>query len=452
MQRAEPAPVQDETRWRRLKVAVDSEVGIIKQLIPGILTPEDPALFSYAGVMANTKSYNEHQCNQRNGGAGFSDLQARISAVGECLERYCASFYDQKQLILASWKDLGDEAVHPAQWCLFDKEQHGLFKSLGWDYKPFTEETKLRWVRGWSLTDERPRFVPAQVVYIPYRPVEGEAIVSPSISTGMAFGCGWDEAVCYSLYEHFERDAFSLWWLRQLPVPNIDPDGKAVRDLCALFTSTASRIWLKYATLDFNIHVIVVLALTTIRMTSGARKKTLVMGSSARLDPQRALNKAFLEMGQAAPFHRFLLDRDPSRTFCGDLRDMLNFDDHSYYWLNNTDRLMPGLDFLAEGDRIGPSSLVNLDKGSDPDNVRYLLTMLRRRNIEAVAVDLTTPDVEALGGKVCKVLIPSFQPLEGAHLMRHLGGERLWKVPVQLGYFPDHRAARHLNPLPHPSA
>ena len=452
MERAETAGVEDRARWARLRAAVDSEVGIIKQLIPGVLAPEDPPLFSYAGVMANTRAYNEHLCNQRNGGAGFSDLQARVSAVGECLERYCASFYDPDALVLASWKELQDEAVHPAQWSLFDQEQYRLFRSLGWDYKPFTEETKVRWVRGWSLTEERPRFVPAQIVYIPYRPIEGEDIVSPSISTGMAFGGSWDEAICYGLYEHFERDALSLWWLRQLPVPNIDLDHPAVRHLSSLFAGTVARFWLKYATLDFNIHVIVVLALTTVRMTSGQRKQTLVMGSSARLDPRRALNKAFLEMGQAAPFHRFLLDRDPARTFCGDLRDLLGFDDHSYYWLNNTERLMAGLDFLAEGGRIGLDSLDHLDQGNDPDNIRYLLAMLRSKSIEAVAVDLTTPDVSALGGRVCKVLIPSFQPLEGAHLMRHLGGARLWQVPVALGYLPAHPPARHINPLPHPSA
>ncbi|MBE0433359.1 YcaO-like family protein [candidate division WOR-3 bacterium] len=442
----------DCARWERLKVAIDSEAGIVKQLIPGMLASDDPAIFSYAGVMANTKSYNAHQCNQRNGGAGFSDIQARVSALGECLERYCASFYESEKLVLASWKDLGNEAVHPAQWCLFDQQQHESFRSLGWDYAPFTEDTRLCWVRGWSLTGECPRYVPAQVVYIPYSPVEGEAVISPSISTGMAFGCSWNEALCYGLYEHFERDALSLWWLARLPVPNIDLDDRAAGDLRSAFSATVSRIWLKYAKLDFDIHVIIVLGLATIRMASGERKKTLMMGSSARLDPGHALSKAFLEMGQGAPFHRFLLDRNPSRTFCDDLRDLLNFDDHPYYWLSNTERMLPGLDFLSAGGLIRMESLDNLDRGADSDNVEYLVTMLKRRNIEAVVVDLTTPDVDSIGGKVCKVIIPSFQPLEGAHLLRHLGGERLWSVPVGLGYYPERLSPDHLNPLPHPSA
>lgn len=439
-------------RWEQLRVVIDSEVGIIKQLLPGILAPGDPPIFSYAGVMANTKAYGSQQCNQRNGGAGFSDIQAKVSAVGECLERYCAAFYEPNKLVFASWKDLGKEAVHPSEWCLFNQKQYKLFKSLGYNYEPFTETTKVRWIKGWSLTKEQPKFVPSQMVYIPYRRIEKEAIISPSISTGMAFGCSWTEALCYGLYEHFERDAFSLWWLWRLSVPNIDINNSDIKRLCKLFSPIISKIWIKYLTLDFKIHVIGVFGLGKIKTTSGERKTTIIMGSSARLNPINALYKTFLEMGQAAPFYRHLLDRNPAKKFEDDLKNLWDFDDHPYYWLMNTDKIISKLKFLNNGVQIRMESLSNLDKGNNLDNVNYMLGLLKEKNLEAIAVDLTTPDVESIGGKVCKVLIPSFQPLEGAHLLRHLGGERLLNVPVQLGFFPETPGFSCLNPLPHPSA
>ncbi len=442
---------EDLNRLEKLRVVVDCEVGIIKYLLPGILASGDPPIFSYAGVMANTKAYNARQCNRRNGGAGYSDVQARVSAIGECLERYCAAFYDSEEFVFASWMDLGKEAVHPSEWCLFNKKQYELFKSLGWDYEPFTENTKVCWVRGWSLTKEEPKYVPAQMVYIPYSRTNQESIISPSISTGMAFGFSWLEALCYGLYEHFERDAFSIWWLWRLPAPNVILDDSPIMDLHQRFSPFLKNIWIKYLSLDFDIHIIGIFGLATIRSTSGKRKKTLVMGSAARLDPIRAIHKSFLELGQTAPFYRYLLDSSSSKRFKEDLRNLMNFDDHAYYWLANTESIMPELDFLESGGQISLESLLNFDSDNCTDNVKYMVNLLKEKDIEVIAVDLTTPDVESLGGKVGKVLIPSFQPLEGAHLLRHLGGRRLTHVPVHLGYFPETPHYDLLNPVPHPS-
>jgi len=267
----------------------------------------------------------------------------------------------------------------------------------------------------------------------------------------MAFGFSWSEALCYGLYEHFERDAFSICWLWRLPTPNIILDDSFILDLRQKFFPFVSNIWIKYLSLDFKIHVIGIFGLAKIRSTSGERIKAIVMGSAARLDPIRAVCKSFLELGQTAPFYRYLLDSSSTKNFEDDLKNLLNFDDHAYYWLRNTESIMSELSFLESGVQISLKSLPNFGSNNCLDNVKYMVNLLKKEDIEVVAIDLTTPDIEALGGKVCKVLIPSFQPLEGAHLLRHLGGTRLTRVPVNVGYLPDVPSYKMLNPIPHPS-
>jgi ribosomal protein S12 methylthiotransferase accessory factor len=67
-----------------------------------------------------------------------------------------------------------------------------------------------------------------------------------------------------------------------------------------------------------------------------------------------------------------------------------------------------------------------------------------------IAVDLTTPDVEALGFKVVKVLIPGTQPLDFGVECPHLGGRRLYEAPYRMGYRPRPTRPHELNLVPHP--
>ena len=68
--------------------------------------------------------------------------------------------------------------------------------------------------------------------------------------------------------------------------------------------------------------------------------------------------------------------------------------------------------------------------------------------LEVIVVDLTTSDVEGLGFKVVKVLIPGMQPIDFGPWQR-LGGPRLYEVPARLGYSAA-SGPQELNLFPHP--
>jgi ribosomal protein S12 methylthiotransferase accessory factor len=81
-------------------------------------------------------------------------------------------------------------------------------------------------------------------------------------------------------------------------------------------------------------------------------------------------------------------------------------------------------------------------------SLRNCLAELERNGLEAIAVDLTTPEIAELGLSVPKVLVPGLAPLTAVHAMPALGSPRFREVPKKLGLTdPIHD---QINPTPHP--
>jgi ribosomal protein S12 methylthiotransferase accessory factor YcaO len=94
-------------------------------------------------------------------------------------------------------------------------------------------------------------------------------------------------------------------------------------------------------------------------------------------------------------------------------------------------------------------SLASAEDNHASSELARVLARVEARNLEVLGVDLTVADVESCGYRVVKVLVPGAQQLHGDHSHRFLGGERLYRVPVELG-FPGPRSFETLNPDPHP--
>jgi ribosomal protein S12 methylthiotransferase accessory factor len=69
--------------------------------------------------------------------------------------------------------------------------------------------------------------------------------------------------------------------------------------------------------------------------------------------------------------------------------------------------------------------------------------------LEAIACDLTTPDVARLGLRSVRVVVPGLHPLFMGHRNRALGGSRLYDVPARLGER-GLAPGESDNPFPHP--
>jgi ribosomal protein S12 methylthiotransferase accessory factor len=106
---------------------------------------------------------------QRSAGKGPSLIQARASALAETLERYAAEYTGGEYRILASYRELGDAAIHPNAVMGFSEQQYRA--RADWNARgsrfngvpePLDPDQRIPWSPVWSLTAQRQKLLPTQ--------------------------------------------------------------------------------------------------------------------------------------------------------------------------------------------------------------------------------------------------------------------------------------------------
>ncbi|MCY1083396.1 YcaO-like family protein [Archangium lansingense] len=381
------------------------------------------------------------------GGAGLTLEEARSSAVGELLEGYCAAFMDAASTVFGTYRELSrhHEVLEPGRFALFSDHQYA---GPGFPFQRFTEDTPLSWVWGRSLVRRRPVLLPASRVYMPSLQRPGEADLGPIISTGLGAGSSLERAILSGLYECLERDAFTLFWMNDLPVRRIrlrgeTPTGRIFRERFAVpgYEYRAYDL-----TLDLGVPT------TYVVLTCQTWRGPLhVVGAASRLDGDQATLKALLEAVQGRPYVLWQLERHSGWKPAADFSNVTDFS-LSCMLYSVVEELTP---HLLEVDQRVTSELAleDLPRWEDTNPATALAELVHRlevRGYELVVVDLTTPDIESLGLKVVRVVTPELQPLHGDHRWPFLGGKRLHEVPLQLGYRHERASEEQLTRYPHP--
>jgi ribosomal protein S12 methylthiotransferase accessory factor len=419
---------------------VDRDTGIIQFMAEIPVDPGEPRIFNYSAKMANTAAYFPVGCYDSNGGAGLSQAEAYRAAIGEAIERYCASVYFKDDLLFGSHAEMNQttRALAPGEPALFHPAQRDSIR-----YAWFEPDTTITWTMGCSVSRGEAVLVPACLTYLPYWPFradEGEQAIGPSISTGQASGSTVRDALLTGLYEVVERDAFVITWLNRLPVPRIDI-GSSAR-VMAVFRERFERPHLHYSLHRLATDVAIPCVLCLVVDTS-RQPPMICAGGAANLDPERAVLKALVEAVQTREWARVMGRRRIPRLLESDHSNLDDFEDHVFLYAYGDMR--PAVEFLLDNDEEIPlADMPNLP-GRDLGSV---LAAVHDRDLEVIAVELTTPDVGACGYRVLKTVVPAAQQLEGDHAHRLLGGSRLYDVPPALG-FPA-RDVTELNPDPHP--
>jgi ribosomal protein S12 methylthiotransferase accessory factor len=104
---------------------------------------------------------------------------------------------------------------------------------------------------------------------------------------------------------------------------------------------------------------------------------------------------------------------------------------------------------FASADRVDVDDLPDFATGDARRDLATLAGKIAAVGRRPIVVDLTSPDVAALGVRVVRAVVPGFHPLVFGHRLRALGGTRLWTVPQALGY-PGVSPGSGDNPSPHP--
>ncbi|WP_406504007.1 TOMM precursor leader peptide-binding protein [Streptomyces sp. NBC_00212] len=425
-----------------LTAAVDDKVGAV-HTVSVRRAESGPAIYLAGSTSPDLSLLRPNLGVVRNGGAGFAKKEALNAAIGESLERCAAGLYRSSRLRTASYAQLGEEAVAPGAFGLFSAEQYA---SPGFPFAPFTEDTRVRWVRATRWADGAPCWVPASQVYLYYRRTKEEAPIAASISTGLAAGPTFADAVLGGLSEIVERDALAISWLHRLPPRPVPEEVVAASSQVSYHLSGASGWRVSFYDVSLDLTPPVVVAVMDHR---GAGGPVLSFGAACRRSPVRAVEKAFLEAAQGLTYVRRLVKAYEGFDAASGFDQVDEFNKHAILYTRHPE-LRPRAGFL-----VHPSVPTPCDRPARPtpedlpaaagDDVDLIVKELASIGLHTYVVDLTTPDTRRLGVHVVRVLVPGLQHLSGAHRFRLLGNPRLHTVVRKLGFdsVPD-------NPYPHP--
>ncbi len=373
----------------------------------------------------------------RSGGKGTTEIQAKVSALGEAVERYSGIFWGYEYRVNASYRELLPDAIHPNACMLYSESQfegrEGRItpRTDDFHYVPrrLDEEAKLDWTPIWSLTQQKYRYLPTTYCY--YGHPDLARHIASADSNGSAAGPSLEEAVLQGFSELVERDSVAIWWYNRVRRPAVDIDSfdlPYLDDLRAYYEKLGRNFWALDLTTDLGVPTFAVVS-----RQLGRAVEDIIFGFSAHLDPRMALLRAATEMNQYLP--AFLEKLPDGRTrYWWERREAIE------WWQTATLETQP---YLQPDPGLPVKRLSDYPALASNDVCDDMLTcaeITRRCGLEMLVLDQTRPDI---GFSVAKVVIPGLR-----HFWLRLAPGRLYDVPVKLGWLAKPYGEAELNPIP----
>ncbi|BAF60510.1 uncharacterized conserved protein [Pelotomaculum thermopropionicum SI] len=372
-------------------------------------------------------------------GKGVSEIQARASALCEAIERYSGELSGGEVRVTCALKDWPPgEAYHPNDIMLYSAGQYA--RREAWNKRgsrfnrvpePFTPDPVVDWTPLWSLTEERHKYVPTQLVYYGAPARAGDdTFYAFGCSNGCASGNTLAEAVLQGFFELVERDAAAIWWYNRLPRPGVDLvtfDEPYLLELAEHYRTRYRReTWALDITSDLGIPAFAALS----RRLEGPEEQIL-LGLGCHLDARIALQRAFAEMNQMLGV--------ASSAGKGDRQPLE--DRETLTWLREA--TLTKQPYLAPDPAQPPRRLGDYPKQHSGDflqDIAYCRQIIEARGMEMLVLDQTRAEV---GMPVVKVVVPGLR-----HFWARFAPGRLYEVPVGMGWLKEPLREEDLNPVP----
>jgi ribosomal protein S12 methylthiotransferase accessory factor len=435
-------------RWDEL---VDPRVGIIREIRELPVDDDEPDFFHYLSTACDTSAFGVLSNFGNNGGVATTRRRAIAKAMGEAVERYCSAMFDEADLVHAPYDELDRPATPPEAFALYTPEQHA---APDFPWRPFTRGAQVAWTKGTSLLDGRDTLVPAAAVYVPYhyRMARGDTPIMQPISTGLACGSSRVGATLGALCEAVERDAFTITWQARLSRPRVARESlpDEAEDAVRRYEAAGLRVEVVDITTDIGCPT-----LLTVALGSAPTSPAVAVAAACDPSPATALLKSLEELAHTRKYAAQLRALTPPvpLDFAAEHPAVQTQREHLRAYCPQEAIEHAASLFAAEETRGMPDALsyARADAAPDPESsmLDALVARLVALDLEPVACDLTTPDVDALGLAVVRAVVPGLHPLFMGHRNRALGGRRLYELPAALGHSglapgePD-------NPYPHP--
>jgi oxazoline/thiazoline synthase len=416
---------------------VDPVTGIVGELrrdpgspefLPAYLSGRNRAMAerSLAGLRAGLRASS--------GGKGATELEARVGALCEAVERYCGTLDGDELTVRDSYHGLGDPAVHPNACQLFGERQFA--ERARWNAscvpfhsvpEPFDEDVVTDWTPVWSLLTHQHRLLPTALLY--FGPAaRSESASVRADSNGNAAGASLEDAILQGFFELVERDAVALWWYNRTrhAVVCLDSFGDPwVARVPELYERLGREVWVLDVTSDLGIPAMAAVSRRTDKLS-----EDIMLGFGAHVDPGIALRRALTELSQLLPA---VIEARADGT------GYQVAEPHLMSWwrratVNNQPYLRPD---------TGQSAKTAASYGYTPSgrlDVAGICAVASNAGLDILILDQTRPDINM---PVVKVVVPGLR-----HFWPRFAAGRLFEVPVRLGRLERPTAYDQLNPIP----
>lgn len=403
---------------------------------------DEPFLYQYFAKIRDTRWKSDaDRSAEYGGGASFIEEKALIKAVCEAVERYCLAIYRESKLKKAAYAAIKKHAI-PLRTIVTVSENQLLddhFQDFRWD-----ENTVFQWVRGFSLPHKKPKWIPAQLIYVPYN-FRCEKIIRLPISTGAANGTSLNDALARGILEIIERDAFIIHYLASTYGELVDiSSNKQLMQIKRYFKKYKLDLYVVHLPTDLPIYTFL-----SLLIDKSGIGPAVSAGLKSGDDPSQAILGSIEESWHSRPWIRNSLNTLPDlKSVIKNAHMIRDTKTRGLLW-SSPSVLSYLTQWIKNKRRIHLSSLKPLLKGDEDTLLTYLIRILRNKKYSVYYVDITTPEVKKYGFTVVKVIIPQLQPLYLDEPYPYFGSTRLYTIPVKLGYYQEPLREKDLNSVPH---
>jgi ribosomal protein S12 methylthiotransferase accessory factor len=365
----------------------------------------------------------------------FSRKQAILSTFGEYVERYGSAFEPLSKLRQGSYNDMivaGHNVIHPDKLKYYADWQ---FDNPKFPYKKLTTDSKVAWVEGVNLTDNKPIWVPALSVFLPHNCFfDNEIQYSLNTSTGIAAGATVKDVMKSGFLECTEREAFTRFWycqkqlLPQIPIYSTELILEQFRNNVFIKRLFANRR-VKITTFDLS-SLVPVQTVVVFLYFKYKGKIMQSMGAASRFLKEDAIIKATLEAYQGIEY-AIMLDKIESKWTSNEANfsDVNEFSRHFAFY-NRFPEYRQEIPILQEALKSkGNTNTIECEDTSRTMSSFADLSICKLDDI--IYVPLTTPDIKDLGYEVGRIIIPEWSLLTGMHDRPFLGAKH-WGTPEDL--------------------
>lgn len=425
------------------------EKKIVAALYKAQNLPDEPKTTHYYFGLNPIKdlSGKNHVLHGSCGGSGTNSNIALKRACAEALERYSVAVC-RKKVIYGSYSELKNKgAVNPIKFLPFSKRQLQTHQAYINRY-PLNENTKLGWLEAFSLFNKNKYLVPAQLCYIFYEKRKDEPIIRETSTSGAAAGASLEQATYAAFCEAIERDAILIHHLNKLSPPQINLktiENPKFRKILGDYKRYNLELCVFDITTDINIPTF--LALTIDKTGHGP---AVHIATKTDFNIEETLFDIIYDGLRIRPQLRPRINKENFKKINKIYPDIKGVNDRLILW--GQTKMIKEIKFLLQGPKkMLPEN--NFKEIGFSEKLEMLKRALKKAGLEeAYFVDISSEEARENNFWVVMSLTPQLYPLYLDENLKYLGVERLYKVPVKLGYFKKPKSEKELNKIPHPMA